>query len=260
MSNEHCPPLQFVPPLPDMSQDVSDSEEDITAELDDAVPKHSLLGSQAARHRAELAHKGQLASRQRPSLDGLKTQLSGASLGETEAEPTEDLVTVVRTVAQPAPDTAVTVTLSPSLSEVTQDTASGPESPSRSALMEELLATQRRRGSAADELPQPQSPSHKVSFQDQLKSKLEARKRSLEGGESGQYVVESSDQHHHHLPLSEAHLASRANKGDNGKLSSESITAFFSSPQTHAPCSHGQRSLPPVLARHPLPHQVLVLL
>ena len=210
-----------MPPLPDMSQDVSDSEEDITAELDDAVPKHSLLGSQAARHRAELAHKGQLASRQRPSLDGLKTQLSGASLPETEAEHAEDLVTVVRTVAQPAPDTAVTVTLSPSLSEVTQDTASGPESPSRSALMEELLATQRRRGSAADELPQ--SPSHKVSFQDQLKSKLEARKRSLEGGESNQYVVESSDQHQHHLPLSEAHLASKANKGYNRKLCASSF-------------------------------------
>ena len=102
---------------------------------------------------------------------------------------------------------------SPSLSEVTQETASGPESPSRSALMEELLATQRRRGSAADELPQ--SPSHKISFQDQLKSKLEARKRSLEGGESSQYVVESSDQHHHRLPLSEAHVVSKANKGEH---------------------------------------------
>ena len=191
---------------------MSDSEEDITAELDDAVPKHSLLRSQAARHRAELAHKGQLASRQRPSLDGLKTQLSGSSLAEAE-----DLVTVVRTVAQPAPDTAVTVTLSPSLSEVTQDTASGPESPSRSALMEELLATQRRRGSGTEEALQ--SPGHKVSFQDQLKSKLEARKRSLEGGESSQYVVESSEQQHHHLPLSEVHVTSKVNKGNIRNIS-----------------------------------------
>lgn len=243
-----------------MSQDVSDSEEDITAELDDAVPKHSLLGSQAARHRAELAHKGQLASRQRPSLDGLKTQLSGASLGESEPDQAEDLVTVVRTVAQPAPDTAVTVTLSPSLSEVTQDTASGPESPSRSALMEELLATQRRRGSAAEELPQ--SPSHKISFQDQLKSKLEARKRSLEGGESSQYSVETSDQHHHRLPLSEAHVVSKANKGENIKLYFKlwcQNEVFFSS-QSNAPCSHGQCSLPPLLPGHALPHQVLLLL
>ena len=189
--------LQFVPPLPDMSGDVSDSEEDITAELDDAVPKHSLLESQAARHRAELAHKGILASRQRPSLDGLKTHLSGTSLA-SEAEPGEDCV--VRAVTQPAPDTALTVTLSPSLSTGTQE----PESPSRNPLMEELLTAQRRRGSASGELPQ--SPNNKISFQDQLKSKLEARKKSLDGGESSQFVLDSPDQYH--LPLSEAHTTS----------------------------------------------------
>merc|ERR1719270_3169611 len=30
----------FLPPLPDISRDVSDSEDDITAELDEAIPKH----------------------------------------------------------------------------------------------------------------------------------------------------------------------------------------------------------------------------
>ena len=57
----------FLPPL-SVCSDVSDSEEDITAELDEAVPQHRLLDSQGARHRAELAHRGVLATRSRPSL------------------------------------------------------------------------------------------------------------------------------------------------------------------------------------------------
>merc|ERR1719445_2351511 len=95
----------FLPPLPDISRDASDSEEDITAELDEAIPKHKLLMSQGARHRAELAHKGTLASRQRPSLDGLKTQLSGSSLPDTSVNDDSNVECVVRTVSQPIPDT-----------------------------------------------------------------------------------------------------------------------------------------------------------
>ena len=216
-----------MPPLPNISGDVSDSEDDITAELDDAIPKHSLLHSQAARHRAELAHKGTLASRQRPSLDGLKTQLSGSSLPETD--PCEVQVT---TVTRPTPDTPVTVKLAPvspvsTQSPVSDDMTPVSNTPSKNPLMEELLAVQKRRGSGQE--MSPVSPSHVVvsdsgvssvtvsghhtSFQDQLKSKLEARKRSLEGGDD---QIPSPERHAPHdkfkLPLSEAQQSSYKGK------------------------------------------------
>ena len=68
--------------------------------------------------------------------------------------------------------------------------------------MEEMLAAQHKRRQPDTDGMVPTSPT---SFQDQLKSKLEARKRSLEGGEP-------HDIHHHpqaapqqsSLPLSEA--------------------------------------------------------
>ena len=162
--------------------------------------------SQGARHRAELAHKGTLASRQRPSLDGLKTQLSGSSLADTSNE--ANVECVVRTVSQPIPDTPVTVQLSPTLSPQTD---SSPASPSKNPLMEELLAVQRRRGSSSNEEHQPLQTEPSVagynpSFQDQLKSKLEARKRSLEGGDH----QEPAEQYN--LPLSEVQSPSYKGK------------------------------------------------
>ena len=132
-----------------------------------------------------------MATRHRPSLDGMRSQLSNSSLQE-------ECVTTV-TVSQVTPDTAVPVTISPVSSP------SQTMSPSRNVLMEEMLAAQhkRRQHDNTDNMV-PTSPTSQ-SFQDQLKSKLEARKRSLEGGDT-------HDSHHHpqpshqqsSLPLSEA--------------------------------------------------------
>ena len=136
--------LKRQPFLPAVSVDVSDSEEDITAQLDEAVPQHSLLSHQAARHRADLAHRGGLGSRARPSLEGVKTQLSSSSL--------------------------------PS-----QDPAPGPSSPTNGTVR-----------------------TSSSSFQDQLKSTLEARKRSVEGEPS---QPEQQQSHSFNLPLSESQPA-----------------------------------------------------
>ena len=76
-----------MPPLPDIARDVSDSEEDITAELDDAIPKHSLLNSKAAKHRTELVHRGTLASRQRPSSEGIRSQILGKDFFSESSPP-----------------------------------------------------------------------------------------------------------------------------------------------------------------------------
>ena len=158
--------LKRQPFLPAVSVDVSDSEEDITAELDEAVPQHSLLSHQAARHRAELAHKGGLGSRSRPSLEGVKTrQLSSSSLTDTDQVETS-------TTILPVPATATTVDLTPT-------SPTSPTSPTNGAV----------RNSA--------------SFQDQLKSTLEARKRSLEGEQQSQ----PEQSHSFNLPLSESQPA-----------------------------------------------------
>ena len=156
--------LKRSPFLPQLSVDVSDSEEDITAELDEAVPQHSLLSSQGARHKAELAHKGVLASRSRPSLEGMKTQLSGSSLPDTER-----VVTTVETITVPSPATVTTVEL---LS---------------SPLQEPVIAQKETNGTARSQ----------QSFQEQLRTKLEARKRSLEG-------EQAEPSQTFHLPLSES--------------------------------------------------------
>ena len=137
------------------------------------MPKTNPLTSQGAKHKAELAHKGTLASRQRPSLDGLKTQLSNSSLQDE---------CIVKTVTQVTPDQAVHVTISPQspTSPVSSQSPSrtvmidSNQSPSRNVLMQ-----QKRRQSS-----DTSDPSVGQSFQDQLKSKLEARKRSLEGGDT----------------------------------------------------------------------------
>ena len=158
--------LKRQPFLPAVSVDVSDSEEDITAELDQAVPQHSLLSHQAARHRAELAHKGGLGSRSRPSLEGVKTQLSSSSLTDTDQVEPVSVVTSVETILLPGPTTATTVDLTPT-------------SPTNGAV----------RTSS--------------SFQDQLKSTLEARKRSLDGEQS----QPEHCSHSFNLPLSESQPA-----------------------------------------------------
>ena len=155
--------LKRQPFLPAVSVDVSDSEEDITAELDEAVPQTSLLSHQAARHRAELAHKGGLGSRSRPSLEGVKTQLSSSSL--TDTDQVETTVTTVTTTTI-LPTTATTVDLTPT-------------SPTNGAVR------------------------NSSSFQDQLKSTLEARKRSLEG----EHQSQPEQSHSFNLPLSESQPA-----------------------------------------------------
>ena len=151
--------LKRQPFLPAVSVDVSDSEEDITAELDQAVPQHSLLSHQAARHRAELAHKGGLGSRSRPSLEGVKTQLSSSSLTDTDQVEPVSVVTSVETITL----AATTVDLTPT-------------SPTNGAVRTS------------------------TSFQDQLKSTLEARKRSLDGEQS----QPEHSSHSFNLPLSES--------------------------------------------------------
>ena len=161
--------LQFLPPLPDMSREVSDSEDDVTAELDEAVPQHSLLSSQGARHKAELAHKGVLATRSRPSLEGMKTQLSGSSLPDTD-------LGVEVTVTSPAVTTVELVS---------------------SPVLQPASAQAETNGMARNQ----------QSFQDQLRSKLEARKRSLEG-------EQTETNNTFHLPLSESKPTNF--KGGNG--------------------------------------------
>lgn len=80
-----------------------------------------------------------------------------------------------------------------SVSQVRQDTAvaispvSSPSqsmSPRRSVLMEVMMAAQHKRTQdSSDNMVMPTSPTSQ-SFQDQLKSKLEARKRSVEVGDT----------------------------------------------------------------------------
>ena len=163
--------LKRQPFLPAVSVDVSDSEEDITAELDEAVPQHHLLDHQAARHRAELAHKGGLGSRSRPSLEAVKTQLSSSSLTSEPGDQVEvvSVVTAVETITLPGPAIPTTVDLTPT-------------SPTNGSV----------RTSA--------SSSSGFSFQDQLKSTLEARKRSLEG----ELSQPEQTSHSFNLPLSES--------------------------------------------------------
>jgi len=232
----------FVPPLPDIARDVSDSEEDITAELDDAIPKHSLLNSRAAKHKTELIHRGTLASRQRPSSEGIRSQILGKEYFyespsppssihtrlsqtniHTESRDVSCVVTSVTSSTLPQPTQAVPVELPDSpthpppypgnqaekhnpVSEqtVTKESeqtlpSKSPQNNVRASLLEEIQAVQARRcweesaetGENYKESNKPDFTSIGSSvknggasaFQDQLKSKLEARKRSLEAAE-----------------------------------------------------------------------------
>eukprot|EP00092_Neocalanus_flemingeri_P002395 GFUD01002561.1.p1 GENE.GFUD01002561.1~~GFUD01002561.1.p1 ORF type:complete len:239 (+),score=104.22 GFUD01002561.1:309-1025(+) len=58
-----------------MAEEASEDKEDITTELDQVIPKHKLLDNTAAKHKTELVHRGTLASRHRPSGEGLRTQI-----------------------------------------------------------------------------------------------------------------------------------------------------------------------------------------
>jgi len=58
-----------------MAGDISEDKDNATTELDQVIPKHELLDSTAAKHRKELAHRGILATRHRPSGQGLRTQI-----------------------------------------------------------------------------------------------------------------------------------------------------------------------------------------
>lgn len=51
----------------------------VKEELDRAVPSHSLLDVSASKSKAELAHKGLLSSRQRPSQESLRPPTSSSS-------------------------------------------------------------------------------------------------------------------------------------------------------------------------------------
>lgn len=54
-------------------------------ELDKAVPFHSLLDVSANRSRAELAHKGLLSSRHRPSQEALRAAMMRKSISHTSS-------------------------------------------------------------------------------------------------------------------------------------------------------------------------------
>ena len=58
-----------------MAEDAGNAKEDITEELDQVIPKHRLLDNTAAKHKNELVHRGTLATRHRPSVEGLRTQI-----------------------------------------------------------------------------------------------------------------------------------------------------------------------------------------
>ena len=59
----------------DMAEDEGNAKEDITEELDRMIPQHQLLDNTAAKHKTELVHRGTLATRHRPSGEGLRTQI-----------------------------------------------------------------------------------------------------------------------------------------------------------------------------------------
>ena len=55
-----------------VSQEISEDMASAKEELDEAVPIHTLLDVSANRSKAELAHKGLLSQRQRPSSEALR--------------------------------------------------------------------------------------------------------------------------------------------------------------------------------------------
>ena len=73
-----------------MAEDAVGVSENITEELDKVIPKHQLLDSTAAKHKNELVHRGTLATRHRPSGEGLRTQILRRQFADSkEGSPVE---------------------------------------------------------------------------------------------------------------------------------------------------------------------------
>lgn len=299
----------FVPPLPDIARDVSDSEEDITAELDDAIPKHSLLSSRAAKHRTELVHRGTLASRQRPSLDGIRSHSSLKDLESSmESSPPQRVsqnkslnndvacvVTSVTSATLPQATKAVTVELPDSPTQAqsfhvkhdeTTTTTIGSgyntkiqsehleqtmqikssQNSVRASLLEEIQAVQKRRcweEPAADAIDTCQETINKPdftsigsvtknggasAFQDQLKSKLEARKRSLEAAEQ----MDASDSQSSTNNIANVSDIQSTAQTSGYKVRKPTPPVLGSVMSAHSP-SHSYNSSPP--HKSPLPSQ-----
>jgi len=49
--------------------------DDVSTELDTVIPRHQLLDNTAAKHKTDLIHRGTLATRHKPTGEGLKTQI-----------------------------------------------------------------------------------------------------------------------------------------------------------------------------------------
>lgn len=302
----------FVPPLPDIARDVSDSEEDITAELDDAIPKHSLLNSKAAKHRTELVHRGTLASRQRPSSEGIRSQivekdffyetsppsrhtrLSQNNSLNTESRDVACVVTSVTSSTFPQPTQAVPVELPdsptqttsynvkqveklnpvsehnvPTQSERQEQTiqSKSPQNIVRASLLEEIQAVQKRRcweepsdsnENCQENINKPDFTSIGSStknggasaFQDQLKSKLEARKRSLEAAEQ----MDANDSYSSNVHDSQVSDIQSSAQAANYKVRKPTPPVLGSVMSAHSP-SHSQSYSSSPTRKSSLPNQ-----
>merc|ERR1719357_2513746 len=65
--------------------DLSDMVKEFKEELDEAIPPHSLLDISASKSKAELAHKGLLSSRHRPSTEALRAAMLRKSVSHTSS-------------------------------------------------------------------------------------------------------------------------------------------------------------------------------
>ena len=59
----------------DMTEDAVEAKDYVSEDLDQVIPKHQLLDNTAAKHKNELVHRGTLATRHRPTGEGLRTQI-----------------------------------------------------------------------------------------------------------------------------------------------------------------------------------------
>merc|ERR1712106_386960 len=74
----------------EMAEEEVGVSENITEELDKVIPKHQLLDNTAAKHKNELVHRGTLATRHRPSGEGLRTQILRRQFADSkEGSPVE---------------------------------------------------------------------------------------------------------------------------------------------------------------------------
>jgi len=93
---------------------------DISSELDTAIPPHQLLDNTAAKHKTDLVHRGTLATRHKPTGEGLKCQIlrrqhflskdnSPAPSSETPPPPPAPLAAPLPPPPPPAPPPAPAV-------------------------------------------------------------------------------------------------------------------------------------------------------